>query len=149
MRIFMSPTFIEEVRKLVKSKDHADCEKTLIESVYSKTLDEIIQGGAAKKLGGTPDTPFIRRRLQGQGTGKSAGYRLYLWAFRLENDIYLIYMHPKTGRRSAVNISSDYQKELVREFKKFRDAGDMVLTKLSKDGSKILVEGTTTKTILD
>ena len=149
MRIFMSPTFIEEVRKLSKSKDHADCEKTLIESVYTKTLDEIIQGGAAKKLGGTPDTPFIRRRLQGQGTGKSAGYRLYLWAFRIENDIYLIYMHPKTGRRSAANISSDYQKELVREFKKFRASDKMVLTKLSKDSSKILIEGATDNVIFD
>lgn len=149
MRIFMSPTFIEEVRKLSKSKDHTDCEKTLIESVYTKTLDEIIQGGAAKKLGGTPNTPFIRRRLQGQGTGKSAGYRLYLWAFRIENDIYLIYMHPKTGRRSTMNISSDYQKELVREFKKFRDAGDMVLTKLSKDRSRILIEGKNNKAIFD
>lgn len=141
MRVFMSPTFIEEVRKLVRSKDHIDCETVLIGSVYNKTLTEVIQGGSAKKLGGSNDTPFVRRRLQRMGKGKSGGYRLYLWAFKIEEDLYLLYMHPKTGRRSAINISTEYQKELVVEFKKFRESGEMVLTQLSKDGSKIVMVG--------
>lgn len=138
MRVFMSPTFIKEVRKLLKSKDHADCEQVIIESIYNRTLEEVIQGGTTKKLGGGPDTPFVRRRMQSQGKGKSAGYRLYLWAFKIEDDIYLLYIHPKTGRRSAANISPEYQKELVIAFKKLRDSGGMIMTGLSRDGLKIM-----------
>lgn len=140
MRVFMSPTFIEEVRKLTGSNDHGDLEQVLIASVYVGTIDQVIQGGNAKKLGGSPNTPFIRRRMESQGHGKSAGYRLYLWAFRIEQDIYLLYVHPKTGRRSAVNISAEYQKQLVAEFKTFRDRGRMALTRLSEDGARILLD---------
>jgi len=140
MRVFMSPTFVDEVRRLQRSNDHGDCERVLIESVYSGSIDQVIQGGSAKKLGGSPNTPFIRRRLEGQGQGKSSGYRLYLWAFLIEEDVYLLYIHPKTGCRSAINISTEYQKQLVAEFKEFRDSGRMVLTKLSKDGTRILFD---------
>jgi hypothetical protein len=140
MRVFMSPTFIEEVRKLHKSNDHGDCERVLIDSIYTGTIDQVIQGGNSKKLGGSPNTPFIRRRMESQGQGKSSGYRLYLWAFRIEEDVYLLYIHPKTGRRSATNISAEYQKGLVAEFKEFRDKGCMALTKLSKDGTRILFD---------
>lgn len=143
MRVFMSPTFIEEVRKLTGSNDHSDLERVLIESVYTGSIDHVIQGGNAKKLGGSPNTPFIRRRMESQGHGKSSGYRLYLWAFRIEQDIYLLYIHPKTGRSSAANISAEYQKQLVAEFKSFRDSGRMALTRLSKDGTRILFDDRT------
>jgi hypothetical protein len=136
----MSPTFIDEVRRLLRSNDHTDCERVLIETVYKATLEEVIQGGSAKRLGGGPNTPFIRRRMESHGKGKSSGYRLYLWAFKVENDIYLLYLHPKTGRRSATNISTEFQKELVVEFKKFKDNMKMVLTRLSNDGSRILID---------
>ena len=131
MRIFMSPDFIEEVRKILKSKGHADCEQAIIEAIYKKGMDDIVQVGSTKKIGGTNDTPFIRKRLEGAGTGKSGGYRLYFWAFKIEDDVYLIFIHPKTGRRSSTNLSTKGQKQLVDDFKKFRDANAMTLTRLS------------------
>ncbi len=134
----MSPTFIKEVRKLIRSKGHSECESLLIHSVYTGSCDEVIQGGTAKKLGGGLNTPFVRRRILAKDAGKSSGYRLYLWAFRTQDEIHLLFIHPKVGRRSATNITAEYQRELVKEFKKFRDNDQMVLTGLSDDGRKIV-----------
>ena len=100
MKIFASDTFISEVKKLMKSGSHADCEIVLIDEVMQDSLESIIQKGTPKKIGGGNDTPFIRRRLN-DGSGSSGGYRLYLWAFRIEDEISFVFIHPKTGRRSG------------------------------------------------
>jgi len=136
----MSPDFITEVRKILKSKAHADCENALIESIYKKTMDEIVQVGSTKKIGGTNETPFVRKRLEGAGTGKSGGYRLYFWAFKVDDEIHLLFIHPKTGRRSSTNITSEYQKQLAKDFVGLRDNGDMILTKLSKTKTRIILD---------
>lgn len=77
MKIFLSDRFISQSKKLISSGSHADCEIVLIEDILKCDFEEIIQKGTPKKIGGAPNTPFIRRRLN-DGSGSSGGYRLYL-----------------------------------------------------------------------
>ena len=137
MRIFMSPDFIDEVRKILKSKAHSDCEDAIIEGIYKKAMDDIVQVGSTKKIGGSNDTPFVRKRLEGIGTGKSGGYRLYFWAIKVGDEIYLLFIHPKKGRRSSTNITPEYQKQLAKDFVRLRGNGGMIITQLSEDETQI------------
>ena len=137
MKIFASDLFIEEVKKLIKSGSHADCEFVLIEEVFSKNLKSITQQGTPKKLGGANETPFIRRRLN-DGSGSSGGYRLYLWAFIIDKQIYLLFIHPKTGRRSGTNLDKDFQKYLVKTFLKEKNSDGLIQLSLNKNKDQII-----------
>lgn len=137
MKIFASGLFIEEVKKLIKSGSHADCEIVLIEEIFSKKLKSITQRGTPKKIGGANETPFIRRRLN-DGSGSSGGYRLYLWAFVVDKQIYLLFIHPKTGRRSGSNIDKNFQKALVKTFLKEKKSGGLIQLSLNKRKEQII-----------
>lgn len=138
MNIFTTKEFISEVQKLLKNKAHANCEKDIIESIFKKTIDEIKSIGT-KRLGGHPEkNPFIRKRIGSEKTGKSSGYRLYFWLFIIEENVYLMFIHPKTGRRSTTNISSEKQKELVKTFKHCKEHNLFFEVELGKTRNKIV-----------
>ncbi|MFN2262382.1 MAG: hypothetical protein ABR595_09990, partial [Psychroflexus sp.] len=124
---------------ILKSKSHSDCEKTIIDSIFSTTIDEILKTGSPKRLGGDPNkSPFIRKRISISGSGKSAGFRLYLWIIFADENIYLLFIHPKTGRKSGTNLTIDKQKELVKTFIDLRKKNGFHLAKLNEDFSKII-----------
>lgn len=125
MNIFATNEFISELKTLTKSKSHEDCEKLIVESIYGKIFDELVQ--SSKRMGGNIDkTPFVMKRIAKDNEGKRSGYRLYLWLFKIEESLHLLFMHPKTGRKKGSNITDAKQKEIVREFLKDRKNGDLV-----------------------
>jgi len=131
MQIFFTQEFIDEVTLISKANSHSDCELSLIHSVFNKNIDEIKNTGT-KRLGGDPNkNPFLRKRIVTSNSGKSSGYRLYLWIFYFENNVYLLYIHPKTGRRSGTNLTPEKQKELVKTFKENRDNNTFIRTELN------------------
>lgn len=137
MKLFFTQEFIDEVNLILKTNSHSDCELSLIESVFNKTLDEIKNTGT-KRLGGDPNkNPFLRKRIETLNSGKSSGYRLYLWVFYTENNVYLLFIHPKTGRRSGTNLTTEKQKELVKTFKQNRDNNTFIEVELN-DKKKII-----------
>lgn len=132
MKIFFTQEFIDEVTLISKSNSHNDCELSLIDNIFNKNIDDIKNTGT-KRLGGDPDkNPFLRKRIETSNSGKSSGYRLYLWIFYFENNVYLLFIHPKTGRRSGTNLTTEKQKELVKTFKENRDNNTFIKTELSK-----------------
>lgn len=138
MKIFLSDRFIAESKKLIASGSHADCEIVLVEEIFQSDYDSIIHKGTPKKIGGSPETPFIRRRLN-DGTGSSGGYRLYLWAFKIDDEIFLLFIHPKAGRRSGTNITKEAQKEIVKEFlNDKKNKQNLHEVKLSKKKDRII-----------
>lgn len=138
MNIFVTEEFISEVKAIIKSKSHDACEFDLIESIFNKNIDEIKNIGT-KRLGGVPDkNPFLRKRVGSENKSKSEGYRLYFWLLIEDENVYLMFIHPKTGRRSATNITTDKQKELVKTFKLYRDEGKFILIELNKKGTEII-----------
>ena len=131
MYIFFTQEFIDEVTLISKANSHIDCKLSLIHSIFNKNIDEIKNTGT-KRLGGDPNkNPFLRKRIETSNSGKSSGYRLYLWMFYFENNVYLLYIHPKTGRRSGTNLTLEKQKELVKTFKENRDKNTFIRTELN------------------
>ena len=116
MSVFLTEEFVSEVSLLLKDTSHDDCEKEIIKSIFNSSLEEFRLNGC-KRLGGDPNkSPFLRKRIETENAGKSSGYRLYFWLLIEEENIYLLFIHPKTGRRSGTNITTEKQKELVKTF---------------------------------
>lgn len=139
MQVYLTEEFISEVNSILKSKSHSDCETAIIDSIFNSSIDDIIKVGSPKRLGGDPNkSPFIRKRINSDGIGKSGGYKLYFWIIIQDENIYLLFIHPKSGRRSGTNITVQKQKELVKTFTSLRANGGFLLAKLNKDSSKII-----------
>jgi|26BtaG_2_1085354.scaffolds.fasta_scaffold04658_4 hypothetical protein len=142
MNIFVTEEFLSEVKIISKDKSHSNCESDLIDSIFKKNIDEIKNIGT-KRLGGQPDkNPFLRKRIGSENSGKSSGYRLYFWLFIADENVFLLFIHPKTGRRSASNISTDKQKELVKTFKEYRDRDKFIEVELDETKGQIIFKKT-------
>lgn len=138
MRVFVTEEFLSEVKSISKNNDHSECETDLINSIFKQKIDEIKNIGT-KRLGGHPDkSPFLRKRVESESSGKSSGYRLYFWLFIQDQDVFLLFIHPKTGRRSATNITTNKQKELVKTFKEHRDNNLFSEVELDKTKSHLI-----------
>lgn len=145
MNVFITEEFLSEVKSISKDKSHSNCEAALIDSIFNKSIDEIKNIGT-KRLGGQADkNPFLRKRISSEYSGKSSGYRLYFWLFIQEKNVYLLFIHPKTGRRSVTNISNEKQKELVKTFKKYRDNEQFLEIELNKQKTQIVFKNTKRK----
>lgn len=147
MQIFITEEFVSEVKSISKDKSHSECETDLINSIFKKSIDEIKNVGT-KRLGGQADkSPFLRKRIGSETSGKSGGYRLYFWLFIIDKNIFLLFIHPKTGRRSASNISTEKQKDLVKTFKKCRDENLFYEVELDKKKTHIIYTKTKKKVL--
>jgi len=148
MIVFVTEEFLSELKLISKDKSHSNCESFLIDSIFNKSIDEIKNIGT-KRLGGQADkNPFLRKRIGSENYGKSSGYRLYFWLFIVEENVFLLFIHPKTGRRSASNITIEKQKDLVKTFKEYRNTNRFLEVELDDEKSRI-VFSKTKKKILD
>ena len=96
MSVYITEEFVSEVSSLLKSTSHQDCEKEIIKHIFNSSLEEIKLNGS-KRLGGDPNkSPFLRKRIETENAGKSSGYRLYFWLMIEEENVYLLFIHPKT-----------------------------------------------------
>ena len=138
MGVYVSSEFVTEVQAILKSNAHADCEKGIIDSIFTKSIDEIKNSGC-KRLGGDPNkSPFLRKRIETTHAGKSSGYRLYFWLLVSEGNVYLLFIHPKTGRKSGSNLTVEKQKELVATFTNCRKDGTFLSVELDTKIYKIV-----------
>lgn len=137
MEVLLTDEFVSELKAISKTPSHTDCEQDLIAALFNKESSEIRTG--CKRLGGDAEkSPFLRKRVESANSGKSSGYRIYLWLFEIHDNIYLLFIHPKSGRRSASNITHDKQRELVRTFKTLRDDNEFRPVQLNEAGDKIV-----------
>jgi len=138
MKIFATQEFIDELKSISKNNSHTDCEKNIINSISNKTLEQLKEG--ALRIGGNIDlNPFMRKRISKTTSGKSGGYRLYLWLYKIEDSIFLIFIHPKSsGRNAGTNITNEKQKELVKAFLKDKKDNNLIQVKINKTKDKFI-----------
>lgn len=138
MGVFVTSEFVTEVQAILKSNSHSDCEKGIIDSIFTKSIDDIKNIGC-KRLGGDPNkSPFLRKRIETAYAGKSSGYRLYFWLLISEGNVYLLFIHPKTGRKSGSNLTVEKQKELAGTFTNCRKNGSFISVELDTEKNKIV-----------
>lgn len=54
------------------------------------------------RLNNSDTTPYIKKRLQGRG-----GFRVYFLLIVKDENVYLMYLHPKTGTLGYENITDE------------------------------------------
>jgi len=103
MKVFCLTEFKDEFEKLLKSNSYKDLEKQIIDFFFGKKPDEFF--GTGRRLNGTNEIPFIKMRLEGR-----SGYRFYYLLIIKNDELYLMFLHPKTGPNKADNITKDFKK---------------------------------------
>jgi hypothetical protein len=111
MGIYCTEEFKAEVEKLGKKGSYESLEQLLVENYCDVSFDEAANGRVLSALPtGNPTLFYLKKTLDGSG-----GYRAYVLAFVKEKDIYLGFIHPKTGVYGIPNISTDKRKEILKE----------------------------------
>ncbi|TRW23550.1 hypothetical protein FMM05_12880 [Flavobacterium zepuense] len=124
MNIYCLPEFVTEFDKLIKNNSYSFIETEIIKSYFNISFEEAKKGHV---LNASQQAPFIKRRLKGSG-----GARLYLTAILKDEDIYLAFVHPKSGSAGYENINDGKKSQLQK------DVLDSILT---KDFYKVSVNG--------
>ncbi len=130
MRIYCTESFKNAFDKLGKKKAYKTLESEIISYFFDKQLSELLSG---TRLNNSTTEPYIKKRLEGSG-----GYRLYFLILIRNEDVYLMFVHPKTGPDGADNIDDNYKAFLYKDVLECIKINNLYLLGLNSNGDKIL-----------
>lgn len=107
MTIFCLEDFKLEFEKLMKKNSYSSIETEIIEYFFGKDIQDLISG---TRLNNSDTTPYIKKRLKGSG-----GFRLYFLLIIKDENLYLMFLHPKTGSLGYDNITDDSKTLLYKK----------------------------------
>lgn len=107
MALYCIDDFKQEYEKLVKKGSYKDLEKQLIDNFFDKTTEELASG---RRLNHSNEEPYIKKRIKGSG-----GYRFYYLLIIQNGNVYLMFVHPKTGKFGAENIDDTYKADIYKK----------------------------------
>ena len=132
MTIYSLKDFKVSLEHLRKKNAYRSIEADLIELLFDKTVEELKAGTC---LNQSNETPYIKRRINGSG-----GYRVYYLLIIREDNLYLMYIHPKTGPFGSPNLKSEAITDLYKEVLKAITDDDLYLVTLSENRKSLLFE---------
>jgi hypothetical protein len=106
MAIFCIEEFKAEYDKLNKNNSYSTLEKDLIDYFFDKPIEQLLSGS---RLNGSNENPYIKKRLKGSG-----GYRFYFLVIVKDNNLYLLFVHPKTGSLGFDNVTDESKAYLYK-----------------------------------
>ncbi len=110
MTIYCIEQFKVEFENLKSKKPYRSLEKEIIDYFFDKTVSELSSG---IRLNNSTITPYIKKRLNGSG-----GFRVYYLLIINKENVYLMYVHPKTGPSGSENILDSSKSRIIqRSFK--------------------------------
>lgn len=135
MGVYCTKQFKSEVERLLKKNSYQSLQELLINNYCDVSFDEAATGRVLSALPtGNPTLFYLKKTLDGSG-----GYRAYVLAFIKEQDIYLGFIHPKTGVYGMANTSDGKRKEIMREVIKASKSGEVyIMSKDPKNNTRIL-----------
>jgi hypothetical protein len=107
MTVFCLEEFKIQFEKLKKNNSYSSVEEDIIEYFFGKEISQLSSG---TRLNNSDDAPYIKKRLNGRG-----GFRVYFLLVIKNKDIYLMYLHPKTGSLGYENITDDSKSFLYKK----------------------------------
>jgi len=128
MNIFCLKRFKDAFDKLSKKNSYKELEKQLIDYFFNKEISLILNG---TRLNNSVNKPFIKKRLEGSG-----GFRIYFLALIKNENIYLMFVHSKTGSEGSDNITPESKALIYKEVLECIKSNNLYKLNLSKDGSK-------------
>ena len=113
MQYYFQDTFIKEVKKLLKKKSYKDCEKALIADIFNLSVEDIFANCSAFRLNAGAKNPIAKLRLSFD-SGKSSGYRVYVFAMIVDEKIFFAYLYPKTGKYGQDSLSAKVEAAKIK-----------------------------------
>ena len=110
MGLFCTERFKAEFEKLKNKKPYRGLEAEIIEYFVGAELSVLMSG---TRLNGNNPNPYIKKRLEGSG-----GYRVYYLLISAKGDVYLIFVHPKTGPYGSKNIQDEAKAFCIKRYSK-------------------------------
>jgi hypothetical protein len=107
MTIFCIEDFKVQFEKLKKKNSYSSIERDIIEYFFDKEIQQLSSG---TRLNNSDDAPYIKKRLNGSG-----GFRIYFLLLMKNENIYLMFLHPKTGSLGYENITDDSKALLYKK----------------------------------
>jgi hypothetical protein len=129
MKIFCIQEFKDAFDKLISNKSYKTIEKDLIDYFFNKKFQELCNG---TRLNNSTETPYIKKRLNGSG-----GFRFYFLLIMKDENLYLMFVHPKTGSMGAENITDESKAYLYKKVLSNIKTNDLFELSLDKS-NKIL-----------
>ena len=130
MDVYCISEFKDQFDKLKKKKSYHTLEKEIIDYFFDKETEELRTG---TNLNQSNTTPYIKKRICGSG-----GYRVYYLLVIIKDNVYLAYVHPKTGSLGESNLPNSLIKHLQnRMLESIRDNRLFLLT-LSESKTHII-----------
>lgn len=99
MKIFCLEEFKHAFEKLSKKNAYSSIEADIITYFFDKDIQSLISG---TRLNNSEKTPYIKKRLNGSG-----GFRVYFLLIVKDENLYLMFLHPKTGSLGYDNITDE------------------------------------------
>lgn len=106
MGLFCIKDFKVEYEKLIKNNSYKDLNQQIADNFFDKDISELLSG---RRLNNCDDEPYIKKRLKGGG-----GYRFYYLLIIKDSNIYLMFVHPKTGKFGSDNIDKQYKAKVYK-----------------------------------
>ena len=130
MNIYCLKGFKEEFNKLNRKKSYRNLEEEIINYFFNKPVSKLLSG---TRLNNSSDTPYIKKRLKGKG-----GFRFYFLIIIKDKNLYLMFVHPKSGTYGADNITDESKSSLYKEVLEAIKTKNLLSLTLSQDGNKIV-----------
>ena len=136
MTVYCLDDFKIEFDKLKSKKTYSDLEDQIISYFFDKNIDDLKSG---TNLNNHNEVPYIKKRLKGRG-----GFRFYYLLVIKEENVYLMFVHPKTGSYGASNITDESKTLLYKKVNKCIKTNSLLKLEV-KDG-KLTFKSLKTKT---
>jgi hypothetical protein len=107
MNIFCLAEFKVEFEKLKSKKSYNSIEGDVIDYFFDKSVQDLSSG---TRLNNSNETPYIKKRINGRG-----GFRFYFLLIIKDENLYLMFVHPKTGSLGYENITDDSKAYLYKK----------------------------------
>lgn len=117
MEIYCIEDFKIEFEKLISKKSYNSLNQDIIDYFFNKPFKDLCSG---TRLNNSDDTPYIKKRLSGRG-----GFRVYFLLIMKNENLYLMFLHPKTGSMGSENINDESKAYLYKKVLNSIKTGDL------------------------
>ena len=132
MTLFCLEEFKVAFEKLKSKKSYHSIENDIIDYFFDKSVEELASG---TRLNNSSEMPYIKKRLNGSG-----GFRLYFLLIIKDENLYLMFIHPKTGKLGSENITDESKAELYKKVVECIKNNDLYKLALDTEANLIIFQ---------
>ena len=130
MKIFCLADFKVEFEKLKPKNSYNSIESDVIDYFFNKSVQDL---SAGTRLNNSSETPYIKKRINGKG-----GFRFYFLLIIKDENLFLMFVHPKTGSLRYENITDESKAYLYKKVLECIKTKELFEVNLDSEGKKLI-----------